>query len=501
RCKGELWYINKDLNWFQKIFTSECRLITKDLKKIARLDVALKTVSSSHKHLSDKEIDLIGELTDHTHRTFWQQFLHYFGYICTAIMAIGCAVSTTGTFLTLNLATGGLATIGALVVFVSGAAANWLIFKRAVSPVLIDLFARENFLVDEDNKDLKLWKKIAIGMSVFLSLSVGVTFGALTYANTFQLPLGLPFLAVLGPAFPYIAVVLAGVTLVCMTALMLIDIAILLKKKDIFGECWTFIKNLFNFTPDAENLPQNANKNKWRIILEHVLTILLIAAFLPLAGLGLYMTMAACTPDVKAILLEKIPHLSAVTAGLIAEVTTEGVAFVGQIAFGVKAAVESITKGVPALFQLLINSAVSIYQVGRRMLCLPKPENTEQTANTNYLDLSRGSSDPTPQIEAETILDQISKAAKQLIVACNAASNGLIALKAALALGNPILSVLAFISATANSEFAGTSAIFSSEKTEGPGYSKDDLYYRRQHSSTLDIVRATGDGKALTYKE
>lgn len=95
-------------------------------------------------------------------------------------------------------------------------------------------------------------KKVLMGIGIFLALSVGITFGALTYINTFSLTSAYGFLAAMTGAFPPLAAVLAVVTAVCLTALMLKDIANLIKKENIWQSCKNFISDLLDFSPRCE---------------------------------------------------------------------------------------------------------------------------------------------------------------------------------------------------------------------------------------------------------
>jgi len=342
RAGDELWYVRKNKTWVQKLL-SFCGLRKTEIligkvqdQDLARFDFHRKTTESQHRQLTENEIEMAADLSGYQHRTVWQSFLANLGNFCVGFIAAGCGISTAAAFLSLNILTGGLAIVGALILFATGTAVNWWIFKRYVAPVLIGLFGKESFLVDEEGKELSLGKKIAMGVAVLFATSVGVTFAALTYTST----LGLV-------AFPPLAAVLAGVTFVCLTALMLKDIADLIKKKDVFGECYKFLKNMVDTNPElAQNRDaQNNPKSHGRILGERITTVILTAIFVPLACFGLYMTMNACVPGVQAILIEKIPS----AAATIANVVSLGFAFIGQIPFGIQTALQTIEKIVPPL--------------------------------------------------------------------------------------------------------------------------------------------------------
>lgn len=257
-------------------------------------------------------------------------------------------------------------------------------------------------------------QSVLMALGVTLALSVGITFGALTYASTFSLTSAFGFLAAISPAFPPIAALLAVVTLVCLTALMLKDIAKLIKNENIFDSCKKFIVNLFDFSPRCElklsnvapsasklaslNLSTNAayikvedalkvqddlyyvnQENKecykitnvkasqlydpaqweqkdgqklsheevsgitsltkqtpkgvFRTVAERLFTTILTIAFIPLAMLGLFMTQNACVSGVKSILQNLLPKVSSIAIGVVAGITSLGLAFLGQIPF------------------------------------------------------------------------------------------------------------------------------------------------------------------------
>lgn len=444
RYKNELWHVRKNRSWLEKIFFKE-RTLLKDIQgeELERFDLVMKTTSSQHQHLTDKQLAKAAVVAKYAHKTLWQAFLAGFGYFCSAFIAVGSGVSTAGAFITLNLVTGGLASVGAALLFAAGTAVNWWIFKRYVSPVLIDLLGREKFLIDEDGQPLSIWKKIAMGVALALSVSVGATFGALTYGSTFTLSTAFTFLAVAAPVFPYVAAALAGVTLICMTALMIKDISDLIKKKDVIGECKKFLKNLVSTDPE---LPQNKGKSHGRILAERIATIVMTAAFLPLACFGLYMTMNACAPGVKQILIDKIPGISATAADAIAGVVSLGLAFIGQIPFGIQAAFQTIAK-----------------------IFSPKAH------------------DFVPASQQESMAAKAWKGIKLLGVGINAVGNGLISMMGAF---GSLLRGLALASGTGNSAFAGVPAVLGSDpaKAKLPMRSMDDLFALNKNGPSKTLI-------------
>lgn len=477
RYRGQLWYAKrqnplehllsqmwlcKKLGWFQE------RVLLDKIKgrALERFDAGLNTAETSYQHLSDGQIATIGLLTGHTHRTYWQKFLHALGTFSVGFIALGCGISTAAAFIGLNIATGGLATVIAAALFLAGTAVNWWIFKRYVSTTLIDLFGRENFLVDETGKELSAPKKIAMGLAVACALSVGVTFAGLTYVSTFALPAAFAFLGAVSAALPPVAAVLAGVTLICMTAMMLKDIADLIKKKDIKGTVRNFLKNMVSTDP---TLPQNKGKSPGRIVGERVTTVVLTAIFIPLACLGLYMTMNACAPGVKAILINKIPA----AAETIAKVISLGFAFIGQIPFGIQTAFQTIGKAVPAFFQAIVDL------FGKKQKLSAEEADREARRTVQH-------GETAPQKDSSAW-----KTIKLLSVAVNAFGNGLISMVGAVGAGWRWLSLF---SGTANSAFAGVPAVLNYPDlplVPGPSVSQDDIHLRRRTTAavTLESLR------------
>ncbi len=251
-------------------------------------------------------------------------------------------------------------------------------------------------------------RKGLMGFGIFAALSVGITFGALTFTSTFSLTAAFGFLAVISAGFPPIAAFLAVATFICLTALMLKDIADLIKTENIAQKCTRFIKKLFDITssrselivrntlPSIEELQSFENesifikvadnlyyfnkenmskiedlgvdpnlagsenrklkfddvnkiltangkykvRNRATIYLSRIVSTILTIAFIPFAIFGLYMTMNACAPGVKAILLT-IPKMSLAAAEVITGAIALGFAFVGQIVFTINTVIKS----------------------------------------------------------------------------------------------------------------------------------------------------------------
>ncbi len=481
RYNNELWYFKKHNwlekrfhNWLEKRFMAknwlvkrfmpepELRKLQVTREKLEIFDRVMKTTAAPYQSLSDSGLSKIEKLVGHSHKTFLQKTLANFGYFCSAFFALGCGVSTAGTFISLGLVTGGLAWACAGALFLAGTLVNWWIFKRYVPKVLIDLFGKEKIFVDVEGKPLSGLKKFAIGIALALSLSVGITFAALTYTNTFTLSVALPFLAVIAPAFPYIAVGLFAVTLVSMTALMFMDIRQLIQKKDVWGECKKFLKNMVSLDPE---LPQNKGKTRRRILAERIATVVLTALFLPLACFGLYMTMNACAPGVKAILLEKIPSTSIKVAEIVANVISLGLAFAGQIPFGIQTALQTVKKIVQAASQWVANASPSRWATNASQWVtnlFSKNKHAEEqliVEKKSFIKRAAKLFNVT-----KLIVTKLINITKLPDVCANAIGNGLISMKGA---AGPVwFRVIALLGGTGNSAFAGIPAVLGSEEED-----------------------------------
>ncbi len=267
-----------------------------------------------------------------------QKALTVIGYIFAFIIAVGCGVTPAAAFITLNLMTAGLPCyLVAGLFFLAGFAMNWYINKNAVPTVLVKIFGKGRpfeHLMKMPNGAPFCWKrKTAMWLGVLLSLSVGFTNGVLAYAGVFTLTSAFGFLAAISSAFPPIAAILAGVTMVCLTAVMLDAIIHLAHTENLKGKCKDFFEQLFSI---SEKFPHNKGKSKGRRIVERSVTVLLTLGVLPLAALGLYMTMNASAASAKIFLLKNIPKASEIGVEIATKFISLVLAFSGRIPFTVR---------------------------------------------------------------------------------------------------------------------------------------------------------------------
>lgn len=110
-------------------------------------------------------------------------------------------------------------------------------------------------------------KTLNMAIGAILALSVGITFGALTYVSAFSITGAFGFLAAISPLFPPLAAILASATLICLTALMFKEFIQLVREDDILTTCKNFLYEMvrtdtrtvvldMNEVPTLDNLPQ-----------------------------------------------------------------------------------------------------------------------------------------------------------------------------------------------------------------------------------------------------
>lgn len=257
-------------------------------------------------------------------------------------------------------------------------------------------------------------KKIAMVIGFFLALSAGIMQGLLTYGSTFTLSSAFSFLAVISPALPPIAAVLAIVTIISLTAVLLRNIANWVKTPEMMSVFKQYCRDLFDFktaqcefvatteVPRADSLHElklvygrayvqvkealyyvdigqnkcirldSSDVKKWalgnrqrillsleelsllasltdqpikskqQIILARALTLFFTLLALPLAALGVFMTMNASALATQAFLLRTIPSASILVVAVISKVLGLGLAFIGRIPFTCRNAIGTI---------------------------------------------------------------------------------------------------------------------------------------------------------------
>jgi hypothetical protein len=194
---------------------------------------------------------------DKKRRRILKMTLQQLGEILASIIAVGCGVAVAANFIALGLLTGGLGYAVAGILFCAVTYINWLINKNSVPEVLVEMFGRkEKFRMlrkDAKGNPLSWGRTFLIWLGLLASLAAGVAQGVLAYNGTFTLTKGLVFLGVLGSGFfPPLAAILAGVTAICVTAMILKNIAALIRNPNVISECKTYLKDLFDFSPRPE---------------------------------------------------------------------------------------------------------------------------------------------------------------------------------------------------------------------------------------------------------
>jgi len=209
---------------------------------------------------------------------------------------------------------------------------------------------------------------------------------------------------------------------------------------------------------------------------------------------------------VKAILLEKIPRLSAATAQLISRVITLGFACLGEMPFGVKNVFRVIARAVPAAFQLAIAASRAIANGLTRCFGSSRSDSELSHLQEEEALLAPGTTIPiesetntkAPETRRKKIWEGVKLGFQLVCVGINALGNGLIsvfgALGGTITLASPVFRWLALISGTENSALAGIPAVMDDSRPDwppGPG--------RTPSSSTLVMLRTCGQqGQPLT---
>ncbi len=275
-----------------------------------------------------------------------QAFVHCLAKVLAATIAVGSGITTAAAFVSLNIVTGGIPTIiGAALFFFAGFTVNWHINKENVPPVLVDIFGAgwpfQGLMEKARGTPLATWKRGAMWFGILLALGVGFNNCVLTYASTFSLSTAFGFLAVISPAFPPLAAILAVVTFICLSCTMLNTIRGLLKTENVREKIWDFLYNLYS--PDP-TLPHNLGKRTWQIYLERGLAILFTLLAVPLAVFGLFMTMNAQAAGAKVSILKVIPNASVAAVELASKIISLGLAFLGRIPFTIKNVFTTLAK-------------------------------------------------------------------------------------------------------------------------------------------------------------
>lgn len=260
--------------------------------------------------------------------------LYLIGNTLKIMFSIACGIINASALIILNIFGGGVFTyILAAILFCAVVAMNIKMLRNSVPEILIKMFGNDRFFQGftetTDGQPLSTIKKIAMLFGFILALAAGATFGVLAYSSTFSLITAFSILGALSVAFPPIAVFFAAITLVCMTALMLDAIVKVIQMDNMIKKAKLFLYDLIDTNP---LLLRNINKSHGRIVIERAMTLLLTTIALPLAAVGLYMTMNACSIGLSA-LLTKVPHAMAGAVDVAAKFIVFGLALIGQIPF------------------------------------------------------------------------------------------------------------------------------------------------------------------------
>lgn len=262
------------------------------------------------------------------------------GKILAGVFALSCGITVASALISLHVFSGGMTTmIFTAIFFVGTTAANYKMCKETVPEILIDIFGKERIfqglIENEKGERLSNIKIFFLIIGFILALSVGITFGTLTYYGFFTVVNTLSFFTILSAGFPPIAVFFALSVFICLSALMLKSISKILKLENPYQTCIDILFDLIDTNPE---LPRNKGKSTAQIVIERAITILVTLVVLPLSIVGLVMTMNACTPGITNIVLQT-PWITPAVADIVSKIITFGLALLGQLPFAIRTAI------------------------------------------------------------------------------------------------------------------------------------------------------------------
>lgn len=296
-----------------------------------------------------------------------QRFMHRLGKVLAAVIAVGSGITTTAAFVALNIVSAGAPTIiGAAIIFFAGFVVNWYINANNVPPVLVESFGKgwpfSGLMEKAKGIPLATWKKGLMWFGIVLALAVGFTNAVLTSASTLSLVHTFGFLAAISSVLPPVAIFLAAVTFICLSATMLNSIRLLIKSDNARQEIKDFLRTLYSIDPEA---PHNAGMSRGKILAVRGVTILFTLIIVPLAAFGLAMTMNAQAAGAKLSILKIIPNASVAAVELACKIIALGFAFLGRIPFTAKNVFKSLAKGF-SYFNAEAQAAVAPSEIGER---------------------------------------------------------------------------------------------------------------------------------------
>ncbi|MEO8402675.1 MAG: hypothetical protein ABI597_12960 [Gammaproteobacteria bacterium] len=254
------------------------------------------------------------------------------------IFSFSCGVTNANALIVSGLLTGGASYICAVILFIAVVLVNYKIFEKAVPKVLIGMFDKnpnpQSPSTSDDNFPLSPLRKAALFFGFILAISAGATLGALSYSSMFSFLVTISFFSAISIAFPPLSIILGIATFACVGSLMYDAIDGMVSTPNLIKSCIDFLYDLVNIDPA---LPRNENKSTFRIVAERAATLLITAIALPLAVIGLFMTMNACAPGLGKILMS-IPNAIPNVVDIVCKSICYGFALLAQTPFVIRTA-------------------------------------------------------------------------------------------------------------------------------------------------------------------
>lgn len=296
---------------------------------------------------SEKKLPPQDDLTPRTSR---QKFLHYFGKVLAAILAIASGVTTAAAFVALNMVSAGAPTIIiAILIFLAGFAANWYIFRTSTPRMLVQAFGK-GWPFQTLMSGMSLGRKVAMCGAILLSLCAGFTTAALTNSSALSLTVALG----ISSAFPPLAILLFVVNFVCLSSTLLYNFRPLILNPNPKKDVKEFLEKLFSTDPKFKhNCIEIEDPTKgiitkpkplWRRRLEVVFKVLVALTIVSLAGFGLFMTMSASAAGFKTSILRIVPDASIQAVEIAGKVICMFGALLGRIPFTTRNVFKSLAK-------------------------------------------------------------------------------------------------------------------------------------------------------------
>ncbi len=273
-----------------------------------------------------------------------KKFLQKLGSVLAAIFSCACGIIVINALITVfQIKSGIFLYMLSLLFFIAVFSTNYFrMFKTSVPEVLEDIFGHgflKGWTTTYNGKVFSFGRKCVLAIGFICSFAVGALFAAITFnsvfvvAQSFSEKLANSLFAIL------IANGLAAAALICFTSLIMKSIAKILRTPDL----WKLFRSRYKelISTDAR-LSHNKGKTCHRIFIERVITLSLLIIIVPLVTWGLLTTLNACARALAVILVNH--HLlTAHHAVCVSKTIAFGLAFPGQVTFGVRTSFITVT--------------------------------------------------------------------------------------------------------------------------------------------------------------